>query len=146
VPTSLIVEIQRGGSKGNVTRLLEPFATEAEVYAFPSNEVSAEVVERQQHPLWRMETMVEMRAKGMLKKEIAAKFGKSAPWVTYHLSLRGLRPGILQKLKAAPLSVLGYFGLVALMKLAALEGKAQEDAFDESYHEALHTASPVPVV
>ncbi|MDI1249137.1 MAG: recombinase family protein [Lacunisphaera sp.] len=138
VPTTLIVEIRQLGSKGNVARLLEPFATEAEVYAFPK-ETSVEEVARHQHPLWRMEAMVGMRAKGMLKKEIAAKFDKTAPWVTYHLRLRALQPGIQQKLKSAPLSVLGQFGLVCLMKLAAMEPKLQETTFDEAFRKALHT-------
>lgn len=140
VPTTLVVEVRQAGNKGNVVRLLEPFATEAEMYAFPAKDASAEEVARSQHPLWRMEAMVAMRAKGMLKKEIAAKFGKAPPWVTYHLSLRDLQPGIQQKLKAAPLSVLGQFGLVYLKNLAAMEPELQEMAFDEAYRKALHSA------
>jgi len=139
VPTTLVVEIRQAGNKGNVVRLLEPFATEAEVYAFPANEASMEEVARSQHPLWRMEAMVAMRTKGMLKKDIAETFGKKPSWVTYHLRLCGLRPGIQLKLKAAPLSVLGQFGLVYLMRLAVMEPELQETRFDEAYRKALHT-------
>ena len=42
--------------------------------------------------------------------------------------------------------MLRHFGLVALMDLAALEGKLQEEVFNESYHEALHTDSPVKAI
>ncbi|MFA6135178.1 MAG: recombinase family protein [Phycisphaerae bacterium] len=143
VPTTFVVEIRQAGNKGNVVRLLEPFATEAEVYAFPSKEASTEEVARAQHPLWRMEAMVAMRAKGMLKKDIAAKFGKKPSWVTYHLRLCGLRSGIQQKLKAAPLSVLGQFGLVYLMRLAVMEPELQEKTFDEAFRKALHTDTVV---
>ncbi|RXK55956.1 hypothetical protein ESB00_08775 [Oleiharenicola lentus] len=146
VPTSLIVEIRQAGSKGNVVRLLEPFATEAELYAFPAKDTSAEEVERQQHPLGRMETIVEMRTNGMLKKEIAAKFGKTPPWVTYHLRLLGLLPGIQQKLKEAPVSVLRHFGLVSLMNMAAMDAKLQESTFDEAYRKALHTDTTVKLI
>lgn len=143
VPTMLVVEIRQAGNKGNVVRLLEPFATEAEMYAFPSQEASTEEVARSQHPLWRMEAMVAMRAKGMLKKDIAAKFGKKPSWVTYHLRLCGLRSGIQQKLKAAPLSVLDHFGLVYLMRLARMEPELQEKTFDEAFRKALHTDTVV---
>lgn len=141
VPTTLVAVISQAGNKGNVVRLLEPFATDAEVYDFASKEGSAEDAARLQHPLWRMEAMVAMRAKGMLKKDIAAKFGKEPPWVTYHLRLRDLQPGIQQKLKSAPLSVLRHFGLVYLMNLAAMEPELQEMAFDEAFRKALHTDS-----
>ena len=142
VPTTLVVEIRQAGNKGNAVRLLEPFATDAEMYAFPSTEGSEEEAARSQHPLWRLDAMVAMRAKGMLKKDIAAQFGKAASWVTYHLRLRGLRAGIQQKLKTAPLSVLKHFGLVFLMNLAAMEPELQEKAFDQAFRKALHTDSP----
>lgn len=141
VPTKLIVEIRQAGNKGNVVRLLAPFATEAEMYAVPSKDTSAEEAARSQHPLWRMEAMVAMLAKGMLKKDIAAKFDKTPAWVTYHLSLRELRPGILEKLKAAPFNVLDQFGLVYLKNLAAMAPEFQETLFDEAYRKALHSAA-----
>lgn len=55
VPTTLVVEIRQAGNKGNVVRLLEPFATEAEIYAFSANEASVEEVARSNLPCgaWR---------------------------------------------------------------------------------------------
>jgi len=137
VPILVTMEIRRGGPRGNTLHLLAPFGDSADtVELHPQSEREVSSIERLDHPLWRVEKIVELQSKGLLKKDIARSFGKTAPFVTYHLRLLRLQPLILQALKNAPLEVLRHFGLVRLMQLAAHEASQQMEAFEFEYRKA----------
>lgn len=139
---SLTMEVRRGGPRGNKLHFLAPFGGGADIVAIQSAaDRETNNAARLEHPLWRADQIAEMQSKGMLKKDIARSFGKTAPFVTYHLRLAQLQPAIREALKAAPLQILRHFGLVRLMRLAAQDVTQQEEAFTFEYRKATEVAS-----
>lgn len=136
---SVTFEIYRSGPTGNKVRLLEPFSSDAKIIDF--NEAAASRQDSKTHstPLSRLDEIQRYLVKGLRKKAIAAKFGKTAAWVSYHLRLVSLSDRIVKALGEAKRSVSDTFGLVRLMRIAAIKGKVQQEAaFDLEYRRALH--------
>ena len=93
------VEVRRGDWTGNKLNFLAPFGGAADIVAIQSTvDPKSDHAARLEHPLWRAEKIAEMQSRGMLKKEIARSFGKTAPFITYHLRLAQLEPSIREAL------------------------------------------------
>ena len=123
-------EVRRGGREGNSVYLIEPIAEQAAVLKFevPS---AADNEASQRHPIWILDRIQTMQAKGMLKKDIATALKFSAPMVTYHLELAALPSLVTKRLKKLPAIILKEVHLNFLRKLAAMPAADQDAAFVE---------------
>jgi hypothetical protein len=135
-------EIRRCGRQGNQVHLLEPISAAAKIIEFSQGTSARQGPPTSSTPLSRLDEIQGYLAKGMKKKEVAEKFGKTAAWVSYHLRLSSLSDKIVKALCGAPASVSAAFGLVRLMSIAAIKGKVQQEAtFDLEYRRASNSGS-----